>query len=583
MPLPQLIDAITRHSRGQRRDKYLAERNALDLLEINLKEKDNQKKDYLTGQGKNYEMLINQLSDQNITQEEFKNVQSSLSKIENNFKDSDYSDDIVASSYHNFYKSNLNEAMENVEESMQWRGELKEIVTSLDNIPKYDKESGSYNTQHTVDIMDNITRKKAQYADKNRNILETLSKLEEIGVQRGYVTAQLQRYKETPIDEKANPTLAIAVREAAEARKHGDWNLAYGYLTKAAGSELKDAKANSKTAGQLQKEYNDRARESFRRNVRYGESNPHKEGKLGTEYNILHSQFASYPSTVSDWGSIDSSQIDRRFRTIVKRTIKLDNALGDITGGDLLGGNALLQHQSSFKDDMSSYAALMSGMIMPGEGKGNYNYADGKVYMKGGKVLEGAAIGEYDMPMSETVKATMRDNVGNIIYDVSEGGEQAYVQDTMAGDAMAYIETLPQWVDDEWVRPELSPEEAALHLKETAEERQKKIETSNKQYGTAQSRLVKLEAQKAALISKIRKTKKGYQDTETYDDKRIEGIRKSAGGAKKQFDTLNLKIRLEEDTLKHLRKLLGEDISEEYNDTAEARDIVNSIKPLSLV
>ena len=85
------------------------------------------------------------------------------------------------------------------------------------------------------------------------------------------------------------------------------------------------------------------------------------------------------------------------------------------------------------------------------------------------------------------------------------------------------------------------------------------------------------------MISKIRKTKKGYQDTETYDDKRIEGIRKSAGGAKKQFDTLNLKIRLEEDTLKHLRKLLGEDISEEYNDTAEARDIVNSIKPLSLV
>ena len=149
-------------------------------------------------------------------------------------------------------------------------------------------------------------------------------------------------------------------------------------------------------------------------------------------------------------------------------------------------------------------------------------------------------------------------------------------------DVISYITTLPQWLDNEWVKPTQTPEEASRTLKEAQTLRKEEVDTANKNIGNSQSKVNSWKKQKENLIAKVRKSKKGYEDTEQYDDERIQSINKSSGGASKMFRELNKKIKLEEEKIKDLKKLLGDDISEEYNDTAEARDIVDSIKPLSL-
>ena len=54
MPIGKFINELTRNSPGRQRNRYLAERNALDLMEINIKSQKSEKADYLTGQGNEY-------------------------------------------------------------------------------------------------------------------------------------------------------------------------------------------------------------------------------------------------------------------------------------------------------------------------------------------------------------------------------------------------------------------------------------------------------------------------------------------------------------------------------------------------
>lgn len=560
-------------------DAYREEKLALDYLELNIAQEDKGKKDFLTSQSESYGGLASQVADGNITRKEIKDIKGSLNLLDKQFENSKYTDDVVISSSTNKFKTMINESLEIAEDNLNWREDKQGIVTALGNIPKYDEESGKYNVQAIAETLENISNLKEYYSGQDEAKYKVLKEFEKVGVQRNVVQSELQRYTDNPIDEKINPTKAAAFREAKVARAQGDWGRAYTLLTGSALSDVTDKeaidKANVKTMAQIEKEYNDAARKSFVQHTRTKDNKSVTKQRLGGMYQF-HSQYADYPTNAGDF-NLNPTEIDRRFRIMVDGIIDFDNI-----GGTIIGGNALKQHKSAFKDDMPSYAALMSGMIMKGEGKGNYNYADGTPYMEAGKVLEGRAIGDYDMPMSETIESTMRNNVGNIKYDTRDGGDNAAIQDAFAGNSMSYITTLPQWLDNEWVKPTQTPEEASRTLKEAQTLRKEEVDTANKNIGNSQSKVNSWKKQKENLIAKVRKSKKGYEDTEQYDDERIQSINKSSGGASKMFRELNKKIKLEEEKIKDLKKLLGDDISEEYNDTAEARDIVDSIKPLSL-
>ena len=208
--------------------------------------------------------------------------------------------------------------------------------------------------------------------------------------------------------------------------------------------------------------------------------------------------------------------------------------------------------------------------------------------MRAGVIQDGSAIGDYNMYMSKTTESTMRANVDDIIYDVTgeetggEKGELSAIQDAMAGDAMGYITTLPEWMDNEWDEPEQTPEEAKKHQEEKARLEIIEIKNANKKLSGATSRYNTLKSQKATLIEKVRKSKPIYADKESYDDKRIQGINASVGGAHKQFKLLNEKIKDEELEMRKLKKYLGDDISNEYNDDLGLQEIVENIPPLTL-
>jgi len=598
MSTVKLFQSLTALERGNRRNRYLAERNALDLLEINLKEQEKDKDEFLVTRKNDYSALSKQLTDPNITQEEIDNVKKTMNLLEKQGSQSEYSDDILYQSQERFYRSNINEMIEDTEDEFAWRGELSNIVTSLDNLHKGDagtNNAGKFRPDQARDILNNMSNLRARRAGENKERDLALDRLYTVGTQRSYVENQLAKYSAyTPEEWKElEPAPGIQsftkgmVAEAEDARNVGDYTLAYNILQKAIGVDTKTAiqiEKNQKTPGEIQAEYDESVRQSFIQNTRAGGTNPVEKEQLGESFYNKHKQFVDYPTTKGNF-NLNPGEIDRRFRILTDMIIESDNIGGTGLGG-WVGGNALKQHRKAFGDNQAAYAGIMAGWIVKGKGKANYNYADGTPYMKNGVIQEGKAIGEYNMPMTKTVEENIRLNVSKVIYDVdglgSENGELSYIQDVMAGDARAYLTTLPKWVDNEWVEPEQTEEEAAQHIKDKEALRQVKVKEANRTFGVKSTELESAMAEKQALIDKVRATKSIYSDKEKYSDKRIEGISNDIGGKKKEFRKLNTKIKLLEEEIKDLQKVLGDDLSEDYNDTAEARDIVNTIQPLSL-
>ena len=588
MSTSKLFQSLTAIERGNRRNRYLAERNALDLLEINLKEQEKDKDEFLVTRKNDYSALSKQLADPNITQEEIDNVKKTMNLLEKQGSQSEYGDDILYQSQERFYRSNINEMIEDTEDEFAWRGELSDIVTLLDNLHKGDagtNNAGKFRPDQARDILNNMSNLRARRAGENKERDLALDRLYTVGTQRSYVENQLAKYSAyTPEQWKElSPAPGIEsftkgmVAEAEEARNVGDYTLAYELLTKSIGADTKTAiqiQKSQKTPSEIQAEV-EAANDEYRRkvfiqDVRADDTAGAMKSEIGDHWYGVHKQFADYPHTAGNM-LLRPAEIDRRFRLITAGIIDKDK----------WGGDVLRSHRSSFGDNQAAYAGIMAGWIMKGEGKGNYNYADGTAYMKNGVIQEGKAIGEYNMPRTESVEETIRNNISNLKYD-TEDGELISIQDVFAGDARAYLTTLPQWVDNEWVEPEQTEEEAAQHVEDKEALRQAKVKEANKTFGVKSTELESAMAEKQALIDKVRATKSIYSDKEKYSDKRIEGISNDIGGKKKEFRKLNTKIKLLEEEIKDLQKVLGDDLSEDYNDTAEARDIVNTIQPLSL-
>ena len=590
----KLFQSLTTLERGNRRNSYLAERNALDLLELNLEEQKEDKAEFLLTRKNDYSALSKQLADPNITREEIDSVKETMNLLEKQGGESEYSDDILHQSQERFYRSNINEMIEDTEDEFAWRGELSGIVTLLDNLHKGDagtNNAGKFRPDQARDILNNMSNLRGRRAGENKDRDLALERLYNVGTQRSYVESQLAKYSAYTPEQWKELTPAPGIEsftkgmviEAEEARNVGDYGLAYNILQQAIGVDKKTAiqmQKNQKTPGEIQAEYDETVRQSFIQNTRAGGTNPVEKEQLGDSFYNKHKQFVDYPTTKGNF-NLNPGEIDRRFRILTDMIIGSDNKLGT-----LVGGNALLQHKGAFGTNQAAYAGIMAGWIMKGEGKGNYNYADGTPYMVGSKIQEGKAIGEYNMPMTKTVEENIRLNVSQIMYDKNglggAEGELSYIQDVMAGDARAYLTTLPQWLDNEWVEAEQSEEEAAQHIEDKNALRQAKIKEANKTFGVKSTELESAMAEKQALIDKVRATKSIYANKKEYSDKRIEGISNDIGGKKKEFRKLNIKIKLLEEEIKGLKKDLGGDLSEDYNDTAEARNIVNSIQPLSL-
>jgi len=576
MPVSNLINQIRGTQRSNTRDRYLAERNALDLLEINLEVKDKEKSDYLTGAGNDYKMLLGQLSDRNITEEELKSVKGSLGKIGKGFKKSEYNDDTVVGSFHNFYESQLNEAIEDVDDSMKWRGTLQDIVTSLDNIPKYDEKVGAYNTQHTIDIMKNITNQKSYYADNNQEILDTLGQMEQVGVQRNYVQSQLERYRKEP-PPATNPTMQSAVNEAAEARSQGNWNLAYSILTGAVGSDVTDAKSTMLSPVEIQLQDAEKIRKGLLQNLptKQTEAQLKQTGELYEEIQAIVN--SAYSKT--DF-SLNSAMINEQMTNLRNKTIEMDSRTQD---SEIFGTNN------------KAYAAWWSGMISEtGDGWGNYNYADNVPYMRKGVVQPGKALGEYNMEYNHDISETMVNNYSSIIYDISdkigrEGeGSLSYTQSIMAGVGRAYLQTHPDYTDNEWVKREIEEENEGDVGDKTVKGAKKlnasQIKNSNSKYKKGVQRVSELTKERNSIINFERNARptlpSGKSSKEASDDKIISIL---PSKSKKRISEIELAIRKINVDNRKIQAKLGDELldsskksTKPWYDTEEVQNLIPS-------
>ena len=588
------------------RDAYQEEKLALDFLKLDISQDDKREKDFLASQAESYGGLMAQVKDGNITQEEIGDIEKGLNLLDKEFKNSEYKDSTIIGATSNKYRTLLNESLEIAKDDFAWRGVKKGIVNSLINIPNYNSTTGGYNTEAIKSTLQNIQNQKAYYAGEDKAKYDILEKFEQEGIKRNVVQNQLQRYTQNKIDEKLNPTKAAAFREAKIAREEGDWNRAYSLLTGSSLSDVADEKSrlNSMPSFKdLAEQESDATRLKFANLNQKGANTASQKKGMGKYYDVYNT-FASYPTSKGNWANPDGSPsgeilspsiIAARFQEIPDFIIKQDEMKGDALGGGHYYTGPAKYFKTPNGDRMyDAHAAYMYGLIQSPTDKddGSFNYVDGTQYMKNGKVLKGRGIGEYKINLNENIRNKMRANFKEIKYDIDGEENIEQIQFAMAGAAEAYITTLPKWTDNKWSTDNITTNEQSEDLKGLGQDkviaRTKIVDEKNKEYANTASSLKQLLKQKENLIAKVRKSKKGYEDIEAYDDKRIEGIHAKEGGANKRFRVLNTNIKLKQEALINIKKLLGGSLKiKESNDevpwydSKETQDIINSLEPLN--
>tara|TARA_R110000744_G_scaffold150693_2_gene264055 strand:+ start:1425 stop:3248 length:1824 start_codon:yes stop_codon:yes gene_type:complete len=588
------------------RDAYQEEKLALDFLKLDISQDDKREKDFLTSQAESYGGLMAQVQDGNITQEEISGIKKGLNLLDKEFKNSEYKDSTIIGATSNKYKTLLNESLEIAEDNFAWRGVKKDIVNSLINIPNYNATTGGYNTEAIKSTLQNIQNQKEYYAGEDKVKYDILEKFEKEGIKRNVVQNQLQRYTKNKIDEKENPTKAAAFREAKIAREEGDWDRAYSLLTGSSLTDVTDEKSrldSMPTPEDTARIESDDARLKFRNLNMTGINTAAQKNGLGKYFQVWN-LFASYPTSKGNWDNPDGSpggetlspsNIAARFKAIPDFIIKQDNLEGDALGGGIYSTGPAKYFNTPNGDRMyDAHAAYMYGLILKPIDKddGSFNYADGAQYMKNGRVLPGMGIGEYKINLTEDIRNKMRANVKNIEYDIDGEENKEQIQFSMAGAAEAYITTLPKWTDNKWSTDNITTNKESKDLEGLGQdkviEETKIIDTKNEEYVNNASALKKLLKQKQDLLAKVRKSKKGYEDTKAYDDKRIEGIHAKEGGAHKRFMVLNTNIKLRQEKLIDIEKLLGGSLKIKeskdevpWYDSKETQDILDSLEPLN--
>ena len=231
----------SRNSRiRNQQDVYQEERNAFDLLKLDIKQQDDALVKEIKANEQNFSDLATQLQDGNITQEELLGVRKSLGILEKEQGLSPFKDDSLLSAVNKRYISNINESIEFVQDEINFRNDASSILETIQK-GDYEKNVGKYNTKDMIDVLENINNKleneTAQNADAQKSTRTlALTGYKARGIQKLTVQQELNQERNNP--SPIGSARQIATKSAKEAAERGDWTRAYNIVT---GEETRDA------------------------------------------------------------------------------------------------------------------------------------------------------------------------------------------------------------------------------------------------------------------------------------------------------------------------------------------------------
>ena len=500
--------------RDVKREKYLAQRNAIDMLELNLKidEATERKERYDVGEKREkarfeefeegthldeiknrFAPIIATLSDANILKTELPDIKKSINAIMSDKKDN-MSVEIKAG--YDYHKNIADEMIENIQDIHLSRTNAFTTIDEINDLTRLIKNVGKYNTDASGKIVENAMAKQEYYTKEgNADMMEFYGEAIKTGTGMNFVLRQLAKYpsdyswKDTEISQKAT---VEAARDAYQAK---DWGLAYQHLSGMPGAAKADEKLGMKSQTELQEMISENIRRAIKQNMNIGVKTASKE-TTGKYWGTIEA-FTSYGTGKEDH-ILSLRELRRNFSRMLKRIDDEDAWEGNVRGD-------VKKDFEGQADEFIMSAAHLAGDISKTP-DGDYIYADMKPFMIDGEVIKGMELGTHIMGDSEEIQKQRNLNISKLKYDLQEKNDMDLLQLIHANAGQTILDTDTKYQERRLkaLSTETAKDVETYDIDEVDKTFQTKLAKNKFGYKTASRQIRELEAKDRRLLAQLK-------------------------------------------------------------------------------